>query len=70
MNNETVSKKPSFLEKWKSSGPAWMAAGLNIGGATVTNSVLMAAATGFVLGWVFVIATFAIYLTTYVCVEL
>jgi manganese transport protein len=70
MNAEATTKKPSFLENWKSSGPAWMAAGLNIGGATVTNSVLMAAATGFVLGWVFVIATFAIYVVTYVCVEL
>jgi len=70
MNTDAVTKKPSFLENWKSSGPAWMAAGLNIGGATVTNSVLMAAATGFVLGWIFAIATFAIYLTTFVCVEL
>lgn len=47
-----------------------MAAGLNIGGATVTNSVLLAAATGFMFGWVFVFATFAIYMCTVACVKL
>lgn len=35
----------SFIEKIKSTGPAWMSAGLNVGGATVTNSVILAAAT-------------------------
>ncbi|MGB9867656.1 MAG: NRAMP family divalent metal transporter [Bacillota bacterium] len=47
-----------------------MAAGLNIGGATVTNSVSLAAATGFDYGWVFLFATFAIYVATLACVKL
>ena len=62
--------KPRFMEMWKSSGPAWMAAGLNIGGGTVTNSVLLAAATGFKYGWVFTFATFAIFMCTMACVKL
>lgn len=62
--------KPKFIEMWKSSGPAWMAAGLNIGGGTVTNSVLLAAATGFKYGWVFTFATFAIFMCTMACVKL
>lgn len=71
MNTQIVtSNKPTFTELWKASGPAWMAAGLNIGGATVTNSVLLAAATGFQFGWVFPIATFAIFMATFVCVKL
>ncbi|MDT8903463.1 NRAMP family divalent metal transporter [Anaeroselena agilis] len=60
----------SYLEMWKTSGPAWMAAGLNIGGGTVTNSVLLAAATGFKFGWVFIFATFAIFMCTMACVQL
>ncbi len=65
-----VSKRPSFIDLWKSSGPAWMACGLNIGGGTVTNSVLLAAATGYAYGWVFAFATFAIFMATFACVKL
>jgi manganese transport protein len=65
-----IASNPKFLEMWKSSGPAWMAAGLNIGGGTVTNSVLLAAATGFKYGWVFIFATFAIFMCTLACVKL
>lgn len=57
-------------EKLKASGPAWMAAGLNIGGATVTNSVILAAATGYLYGWVFAIATLSAFFATYSCVRL
>lgn len=67
---EKTSSKPNFSEMWNSSGPAWLAAGLNIGGGTVTNSVLLAAATGFKYGWVFIFATFAIFMCTLACVKL
>lgn len=66
----SINKKPSFIELWKSSGPAWMACGLNIGGGTVTNSVLLAAATGYAFGWVFFFATFAIFMATFAAVKL
>jgi len=76
MSQEVINKRTkefermNFFEKVKETGPAWMAAGLNIGGATVTNSVLLAAATGFMFGWVFAIATLAIMFSIYVCVRL
>ena len=60
----------SFFQKLQATGPAWMAAGLNIGGATVTNAVLLASATGYMYGWVFFLATFAIYIATVMCVKL
>ncbi|MFV0254032.1 MAG: NRAMP family divalent metal transporter [Beutenbergiaceae bacterium] len=52
------------------SGPAFLAGGLNIGSATVTNSVLLAAATGFMFGWVFIPAVLATYVATVVCVRI
>lgn len=67
---EKAFEQMNFIEKVRSTGPAWMAAGLNIGGATVTNSVLLAAATGFIFGWVFALATLAIFLAIYACVKL
>ncbi|MDR1621116.1 MAG: divalent metal cation transporter, partial [Synergistaceae bacterium] len=69
-NSEKAFEQMNFIEKLKATGPAWMAAGLNIGGATVTNSVLLAAATGFTFGWVFLLATLAIFFATYACVQL
>lgn len=54
----------------RQSGPAFLAGGLNIGTATVTNGVLLAAATGFVFGWVFFLATLAIYFSTLACVKI
>lgn len=59
-----------FLDKLKATGPAWMGAGLNVGGATVTNSVILAAATGYVYGWVFFFATMAAFLATFAAVRL
>lgn len=70
MYMEKAFEEMSFFEKVKETGPAWMAAGLNIGGATVTNSVILAAATGFMFGWVLALATLAIYFSIYVCVRL
>src|SRR5699024_9584329 len=60
----------NFFEKLKSTGPAWMSAGLNIGGATVTNSVILAAATGYLYGWVFAFAVLASYFAIFACVRL
>lgn len=54
----------------RKSGPAFLAGGLNIGSATVTNSVLLAAATGFMFGWVFIPAVLATYVATLVCVRI
>jgi manganese transport protein len=62
-----VGKYVGFLRQ---SGPAFLASGLNIGTATVTNGVLLAAATGFVFGWVFFFATAAIYVATLACVKI
>jgi manganese transport protein len=62
------------LSRWgyyfKESGPAWLAGGLNIGGASVTNAVILAAATGFVVGWVIIPAVVAIWIATYACVKI
>lgn len=62
------------LARWgfyfKESGPAWLAGGLNIGGASVTNAVILAAATGFVFGWVIIPAVIAIWIATYACVKI
>ena len=55
---------------FKESGPAWLAGGLNIGGASVTNAVILAAATGFVFGWVIIPAVVAIWIATYACVKI
>lgn len=60
----------NFIEKLKATGPAWMSAGLNIGGATVTNSVILAAATGYLYGWVFAFAVLASYFAIFACVRL
>lgn len=54
----------------RASGPAFLAGGLNIGSASVTNSVLLAAATGFMFGWVFIPAVLATYVATLVCVRI
>jgi len=62
--------KPTLQELWRAMGPAWFAAGLNIGGATLTNGILLAAATGFRFSWVIIIATFANWIATYACVYL
>lgn len=59
-----------LLSLLRQSGPAFLASGLNIGSASVTNCVLLAAATGFLLGWVFVPATIAIYFATLACVKI
>ena len=63
-------EKVGFIQRMKMSGPAWMAAGLNIGGATVTNSVLLAAAVGMSFGYVFPLATVAILFITLACVKI
>jgi manganese transport protein len=55
---------------FKESGPAWLAGGLNIGGASVTNAVILAAATGFIFGWVIIPAVVAIWIATYACVKI
>nr|WP_300004653.1 divalent metal cation transporter [Tissierella sp.] len=60
----------NFIEKLKATGPAWMSAGLNVGGATVTNSVILAAATGYMYGWVFAFAVLASYFAIFACVRL
>lgn len=75
MSNEIVKEEKefgqmSFIEKIRATGPSWLAAGLNIGGATIANSVLLAAATGYAFGWVFIIADIAIFFATYACVKL
>ena len=60
----------SWGDYFKNAGPAFLAGGLNIGSSSVTNAVLLASATGFVFGWVFFFATFAIYVTTLACVRI
>lgn len=60
----------SWATYLRQSGPAFLAGGLNIGSASVTNAVLLAAASGFIFGWVFFLATFAIYIATLACVKL
>src|SRR5918993_3531937 len=55
---------------FKESGPAWLAGGLNIGGASVTNAVILAAATGFIFGWVIIPAVLAIWAAGYACVKI
>lgn len=55
---------------FKESGPAWLAGGLNIGGASVTNAVILAATTGFIFGWVIIPAVVAIWIATYACVKI
>src|SRR5699024_6943422 len=70
MNNKKRFEDMNFLEKLKATGPAWMSAGLNIGGATVTNSVILAAATGYLYGWVFAFAVLASYFAIFACVRL
>lgn len=70
MANKKRFEEMTFLEKLKSTGPAWMSAGLNIGGATVTNSVILAAATGYLYGWVFAFAVLASYFAIFACVRL
>lgn len=59
-----------WLSLLRRSGPAFVAGGLNIGSATVTNSVLLASATGFMFGWVFVPAVLATFAATLVCVRI
>lgn len=59
-----------FLNLLKRSGPAFLSGGLNIGSATITNSIILAAATGFMFGWVFIPTTFAIYMATIACVKI
>lgn len=63
-------KDMNFFEKFRATGPAWMSAGLNIGGATVTNSVIMAAATGLAYGWGFAFAVLASFFSIYAAVRL
>lgn len=60
----------SFIEKLGATGPAWMSAGLNVGGATVTNSVILAAATGYRYGWVFAFAVLASFFAIFAAVRL
>lgn len=60
----------SWRDYFKESGPAFLAGGLNIGSASVTNAVLLASASGFIFGWVFFFATFAIYMATLACVKI
>lgn len=68
---ETGIESPrGFGRLLRKSGPAFLAGGLNIGAATVTNSVLLASATGFVFGWVFIPAVLATYAATLVCVRI
>jgi Mn2+/Fe2+ NRAMP family transporter len=55
---------------FRQSGPAWLAGGLNIGGASVTNAVILASATGLVFGWVVIPAVIAIWAATYACVKI
>jgi len=67
----TDSSSPqSFLGKLKESGPAWLGAGINFGGATVTNAVVLVAASGFIFGWVFFFAIFAIWVSLLACVQI
>lgn len=66
----TGSGPARVLGMLKQSGPAFLAGGLNIGTATVANGVLLAAATGFMFGWVFFFATLAIYISTLACVKI
>jgi len=70
VNGSMAEEKIGFMERVKKSGPAWMAAGLNIGGGTVTNSVLLAASLGMAFGYVFPLATATILFITYACVKI
>lgn len=70
-NSEAPSAESrSWATYLRQAGPAFLAGGLNIGSASVTNAVLLAAASGFIFGWVFFFATFAIYVATLACVKL
>jgi manganese transport protein len=74
-STETQAQVPSGrAARWayyfKESGPAWLAGGLNIGGASVTNAVILAAATGFLFGWVIIPAVIAIWIATYAAVKI
>ncbi|MBD7919603.1 divalent metal cation transporter [Cellulomonas sp. Sa3CUA2] len=65
-----VESPRGFGAQLRRSGPAFLAGGLNIGSASVTNSVLLAAATGFMFGWVFIPAVLAVYVATLICVRI
>lgn len=65
-----MEERPGIIEMLKESGPAFLAGGLNIGGASITNAVLLASATGFLFGWVFFLATLAVWVATLACVKI